>query len=212
MTFTDLVFILAVLACLFTLLALCYFLLRRQWTRVRRTLLALGSFLVIYAIVLVSVALLSPQHVYAMHQNRCFDDWCISAEQVTQQATMGASSTAVSAHGMYYVVTVRVSSKARGITQRALDARLYLLDAQGQRYDPDPTAQRALDAAGQSGQPLNSSLTPGSSFTHTVAFDLPKNSSQLALGVTHGLFPGVIIIGDEQSFLHKPTTFKLRLS
>jgi hypothetical protein len=29
------------------------------------------------------------------------------------------------------------------------------------------------------------------------------------LVITHGAFPGVIIIGDDQSFLHKPTIVQL---
>ena len=211
MTIFDLVLILAVLGCILALIALCYFLLRRQWTRAKRVLLVLGSFLVVYTAVLLSVSLLSPQRVLAMHQDHCFDDWCLSVERVGQQSVVGASPIVITAHGAFYLVTVRVSSQARAIIQRALDAQVYLLDASGQRYDPDPSAQQALDATGQGGQPLDSELAPGSSFTRTVVFDLPKSSSHLALVVTHGLFPDVLVIGSEQSFLHKPTIVPLQM-
>ncbi len=117
----------------------------------------------------------------------------------------------VTTHGMFYLVTVRVSSWARGISQRALDAQVYLLDASNQRFDPDASGQRALDATGQGGQPLDSKVAPGGSFTRTVVFNLPKGSSHLVLVVTHGLFPDVLIIGSEQSFLHKPTIFQLQV-
>ena len=209
MTIFDGVLILAVLGGTCALFSLCYFLLRRQWTRARRVLLALGSFLALYAAVLLSISLLSPQRVLAMNQDRCFDDWCLSVERIVQQPTVGAATTSVIAHGTFYLVTVRVSSQARAITQRALDAQVYLLDARGQHYDPDPPGQQALDVTGQGGQPLNSKLAPGGSFTRTVVFDLPKSSSHLALVVTHGLFPDVLVIGSEQSFLHKPTIIQL---
>ncbi|MEO6890044.1 MAG: hypothetical protein ABI456_11890 [Ktedonobacteraceae bacterium] len=209
MTIFDFVLILAVLGCVVALFLLGYFLLRRQWGRARRILLALGSFLVVYAVVLLSVSLLSPQRVLAMHQNRCFDDWCLSVERAVQQPTIGDAPTVVTAHGTFYLVTVRVSSQARGITQRALDAQVYLLDAGGQRFDLDASGQQALDATGQGGQPLDSRLAPGGSFTRTVVFDLPRSSSHLALVVTHGLFPDVLIIGSEQSLFHKPTIIQI---
>ena len=211
MTIFDGVLILSVLGCLLTLFSLCYFLLRRQWRRARRVLFALFSFLALYAIVLLSVSLLSPQRVLAMHQNRCFDDWCLSVERVVQQPIVGTAPTVATAHGMFYLVTVRVSSQARAISQRALDVQVSLLDASGRRYDPDPAGQQALDATGQGGLPLDSELTPGGSFTRTVVFDLPTRTSHPGLVVTHGLFPDILVIGSEQSFLHKPTIIQLQV-
>ena len=211
MTVFDLVLLLAVLGCVLALFSLCYFLLRRQWTPARRVSLALGSFLVMYVVVLLSVSLLSPQHTLAMHQDRCFDDWCLSVERVVRQPTVGASPTIVAARGEFSLVTVRVSSRAKAVTQRALDARVALLDASSHRYDPSPSGQQALDATGQGGQPLSSELAPGGSFTRTIVFDLPKGSSHLALVVTHGLFPDLLVIGSEQGFLHKPTIIELQV-
>jgi len=160
---------------------------------------------------LISVALLSPQHVFAMHQDRCFDDWCISVEQVVQKPTLGVASTSIVAQGVFYLVTVRVSSRARGITQRALDVQVYLFDAKGQRYDPSMAGQQALDASGHGGQQLTSELAPGASFTRTIVFDLPKGSSHLTLLVNHGLFPDMLVIGSEQSIFHKPTIITLQI-
>jgi hypothetical protein len=126
MTIFDLVLLLAVLGCVLVLVALFYFLLRRQWRRARHVSLTLGSFLVLYAVVLLSVSLLSPQHRLAMHQARCFDDWCLSVERVVQQPSVGASPTIVTARSEFYLVTVHVSSQAKAVTQRATDAQVYL--------------------------------------------------------------------------------------
>ena len=209
MTIFDGILILAVLGCVLSLTAWGYFLVRRQWRRAKRVLLVLASFLVVYAAVLVSVSLVRPQQVLAMHQDRCFDDWCLSVEQVVQQPAIGSTSMLVHAHGMFDLVTVRVSSRARKGSQRALDAQVYLLDSQGHRYDPDPAGQQVLDASGQGGQPLDSELAPDGSFTRTVVFNVPKGASSLDLVVTHGLFPDVLVIGSDQSFLHKPTIIQL---
>jgi len=127
-------------------------------------------------------------------------------ERVARRRAIGAAT----ARGQFYLVTVRASSRAQRISQRARDAQVYLLDARGRRYDPAPDAQRALDAAGAGGQPLDTELPPGGSFTRTVAFDLPADARRVGLVMVHGLFPGVLVIGGPQSFLHKPTIVILK--
>ncbi len=61
MTIFDLVFRLAIVGCVLALVALGSFLLRRHGRLARRVALALGSFLALYAGVLLSVSFLSPQ-------------------------------------------------------------------------------------------------------------------------------------------------------
>lgn len=212
MTISDLALILAVLGSALALCVVFFFLLRRQWRRASRIALALFACVALYAVVLMNVSLLSPQRVLAMHENRCFDDWCLSVERVVQQPTVGTAPNIVSARGVYYLVSVRISSLAKAISQRAPDAQVYLLNAGGQRFDPSVPGQQALDATGQGGQALSSELAPGSSFTRILVFDLPKGSSHLALVVTHGLFPDLLVIGSDQSFLHKPTIIELQLN
>jgi hypothetical protein len=211
MTIFDLVFLLAVVGCLLAFVALGYLLLRRRWRSARQVALALGSFLLLYTGVLLSVSLLSQEHTLAMHQDRCFDDWCLSVERVVQQPSVGAPPLIVAARSEFTLVTVRVSSRAKAISQRASDAHVSLLDGSHQRYDPSPKGQQALDAIGGGGQPLSSELAPFGSFIRTVVFDLPKGSSHLALVVTHGLFPDLLVIGSEQSFLHQPTIIELQV-
>ncbi len=206
MTFPDLFFLFSVLLILISLAALLIALIVRKNRLAGRIALAIAAYVILYALALVTVSLASPQQVLGMHQDRCFDDWCIAAVGVKEQPTIGATR----AQGEYAVVTVRVTSRAQGIRQRAVDAAIYLLDASGRRYDPSPDGQRSLDQAGLAGQPLNTYLDPGDSFTHTTAFDLPNGTAPYALVATHGLFPGRLIIGDSQSFLHKPMIFEIR--
>lgn len=205
MTISDLALLLTALAAAVALLRIAYLLARGRWRAARRTAVGLGATLGLYAVALVAVSLASPQRVLGLHEDRCFDDWCLAVERVTHPHSIGA----LSARGRFYLVTVQVSSRARGIVQRARDAQVYLLDARGRRYDPAPAAQRALDASGAGGRPLDTELAPGGSFTRTVAFDLPPDARRGALVVAHGLFPDLLVIGDAQSFLHKPTIVPL---
>jgi hypothetical protein len=205
MNIFDLVLIFSVFVTLLGLLGMLFALVTRKWTLLRRLILGLVIYIVGYAILLVGVALLSPQQVLAMHQLRCFDDWCASVEQVEQQPAIGT----VRAQGVFYLVTIQVTSQARRVSQRALDAAVHLLDDQGVRYDPSPQGQQALEDAGLAGQPLNSRVEAGGSFSYTAVFDVPSDTYQLDLVITHGAFPGLIIIGDPQSFLHKPTIVRI---
>jgi hypothetical protein len=209
MTLPDLFFLFSVLFILIAVASLLVALIARKPGLAKRIALGLAAYVVLYALALVTVSLSSPQQVLGMHQDRCFDDWCIAVVGVTEQPAIGASRAQ---GGEYALVTVRVSSRAQGIRQRAVDAAIYLLDGSGRRYDPSPEGQRALEGANLAGQPLNSYLDPGGSFTHTAAFDLLAGAKPYALVVTHGLFPGMLIIGDGQSFLHKPVIFKFGIS
>lgn len=51
----------------------------------------------------------------------------------------------------------------------------------------------------------------GGGFVHTAVFDTPRETTQLDLITDHGAFPGRIIIGSDQSWLHKPTIVHLPL-
>lgn len=204
MTFGDLLFGLSVLLTVGSLCRVGYLLLRCRWKRARRLLVYLGAFLGAYGLVLVGVSLTSPRRMLGLRQPRCFDDWCLQLDRVAWRATVGRSPAVAVARGRYAVVTVRVLSRARGASQRALDARIYVVAADGRRYDPDGAAQRALAAQGAGGLPLASEVAPGGSFTRTVAFDVLTRTGHLDLVVQHGLFPSLLVIGDAQSFLHRP--------
>ncbi len=208
MTIFDVLFLVSVLGCVLALVAALVALVFHRRLAARRLALTLGSYLLLYALTLASVGALSPQQTMVIGQTRCFDDWCIAVAHAVQRSSLDASPT-LAPNGRFTIVTVRVSSRAKRISQRELDTQLYLVDGAGRRYDVAAAAQRALDAAGQGGQPLTTELAPGASFTHTVAFDTPIGASRLALIVTHSAFPGALIIGSDQSPFHRPTLMLL---
>jgi hypothetical protein len=205
----DLVFIACFLSAMIALLRAVFYACRRRWAISVRVLRRLGYGVVAYAIVLVTVSLTSHQTVLRMGETRCFDEWCISVERVARASEVGNPTAPVRARGIFYVVKVKVSNAARRRAQRAVDARLYLIDPTGHWYDSSPEAQRALDAMGVGGNDLTTRMPPGGSFERSVVFDLPREAGDLGLVVSHGNFPGVLIIGDSQSFLHPPTVVKL---
>ena len=76
MTTFDLFLIFSVFVIFLALLGMLIALVTHRWVHLKRLALAVLIYLSMYALLLVGFALLSHQKVLAMHQLRCFDDWC----------------------------------------------------------------------------------------------------------------------------------------
>jgi hypothetical protein len=184
----DLLFIVAFLATIGTLLSAIVLAIRRQR---RRALVLLFRWCVCAAVYLSAVVLASvfwPRTVLQPGDDRCFDDWCIGVESAIRQPGS-------------YVVNLRLSSRARRASQRENGVVVYLADREGRRYNPVP-----VDSAVR----LNVLLEPGQSVAAPRIFEVPGDARELGLVITHqGGFPiGWFIIGDETWF-HKPTLVRL---
>jgi hypothetical protein len=205
----DLVFIACFLTAVVSLLCATYYASGRRWARSAQVLRRLGFGAALYAALLMAVSLASRPNVLRMGERQCFDEWCITVERAARQSLVGNPPAAANARGIFYVVTVKVSNAARRRAQRETDVGVCLIDLAGHRYYPSPQGQIALDAMGTGGQDLTTKMPPGRSFERTLVFDVPKDTADLGLVVTHGLFPGALIIGDSQSFFHPPTIVRL---
>jgi hypothetical protein len=76
---------------------------------------------------------------------------------------------------------------------------LTLFDERGNRYGP----------SSQSGTPLTTPLQPGESYTTDVAFDLPADAKPTTLLINEGAWETHLVIGHENSLLHRKTRFQL---
>jgi hypothetical protein len=182
MTILDLVFLLSALLVLLSAGSMTVYALRRKWASAKRLALGLAVFLGCYAIGLVGVSLASPRRTYQPGERRCYDEWCVAVAGIRG----GGSGV--------WVADVEVSSQARRIRQRAPDARAQLEDETGRRYEP-------VDLPGSAR--LTDYLGPGESFHALPSFRLPAGARPAGLILHHGDFPGVVIIGDDSSFLHR---------
>lgn len=172
--------------------------------------------MVLYGLVLAGVSLLSRGAVLPLGQEKYFCEIdCHLAYAVTEVRTVPSIGTERAA-GVFYLVTLRTRfdsttiSSRRGLEPLAPNPHsLVVLDADGHRYLPSPTAQSALGSAGLAGRPLSRPLVPAESYTTTFAFDLPAGVRQPRLLLTEDGFPTPVIIGHENSFFHAKTTFAL---
>jgi hypothetical protein len=198
MTLSDLVFLGSLLFVAGWCARIVWSILRRRWEKTGRLIRSLGVFLAAYAAILMAVSLVRPRRFYAAGERRCFDDWCVAALDAKPVDGRGDCN---------WVATVEVSSDAKRICQRALDAHAELEDGQGNRYSP---CAPPLAAGPGPVRWLSDELGPGESFRVVLPFRIP-GGAPAGLILHHGDLPGIVIIGADQSFLHRPALHRLAL-
>jgi hypothetical protein len=128
---------------------------------------------------------------------------------VRRTPSLGAPPNEVRAAGAFYVVTLKVTSNARSATLRFADPTATIVDRAGRSYSRSQLGERALANAVGPAIPLNFPVSANSQFTTPIVFDLPANVADPKLLVTDtpGLVRAIegLLIGDEDSFLHKRT-------
>lgn len=209
MTLYDLIFIATFFLTLGILIAAGTDFLRGRDAKAARKLRRLCLFLAVYLAAVAIVGLASPQKTLDMNENECFDDVCFAATNADILRAVGNPPQAAAAGDVFYLVTVRVSSRARARVQRAKDAAVELVDSQRRRYSPSAAGQAAYEAAIGPASPLSGAVAPGESFSSVRVFEGPANAGPMALVVIHGAWPEWFIIGDSMSLFHKPTIIRL---
>ena len=173
------------------------FAIRARRDRFARTARLLAGYVGGYALVLLGVALSMPRRTLPQGVRECFDDWCV--------AGVSADPASVALPGCegenVWIGTLEVSSDAKRVRQRAADAAATMEDLAGHRHVPCATpASPGIESRG-----LRDELGPGESFRITLAFSLPAGARPAGFVISHGAFPGMLIIGDDQSLAHRPT-------
>jgi len=190
MNIFDLLFIAVFFTSVVTTLTAAVVAIRGRGVRALRILKAYGICVGIYLGIVALTSVILPRRVVNVGEPVCFDDWCISVENVNRTPVRPGIS-----------VTLRLSSRARRASQRENGVVVYLTDNRGQRYDPIPE---------KSDIPFNVMLEPQESIAATRAFEVPPEAHELGVVITHeGGFPiGWFIIGYETWF-RKPTLVQI---
>lgn len=207
----ELILVITVLALLAGLIIVVVSVLRRRFHRAIQILKLCGGGLTLYLGIVVAVSLAAPQRVVALGEDWCFDDWCVTIDGASTAREIGQGQRTAQAGGTFYIITLRISNRAHGRAQRASSAAVHLIDDQGRWYDLSAEGQAAFAAVHGPLEPLTATLAVGQSIATTQVFELPPNTHPVALTIEHpvGLGPGLLVIGDAASLLHRPTIVRL---
>jgi hypothetical protein len=205
MTLFDLLLILLLLATVAGVVTAFAALFFRRRALATRSLVAVVSAWAVYLGIGTAVALMTPQHIVSLGEDRCFDEMCF--------AVMGYHRTpSTNAGKSLYLVDVRISNRSRGRAQREIGRKGVLIDRSGRVYQASTQGMQALSPA--NGMPLpglDAEVAPGQSLQTKLVFELPEEVHYpgFALGSDLAFNPARIVIGDEDHYLHWPTVVPL---
>ena len=176
-------------------LGLAISLVRGEREHMGRGLRWLAGVWAVYLVVVVVVSLTQKQRVVPMGQDQCFDEMCFAVTGVDE-----VPGYLVHDGRRLLRVSVHMKNKGHKTESEAL-IRAYLVDAQGRRWGESP---------GLSGVRLTTKVGAGQTVVSQPVFDVGGNASGLGLVFTHGQRqPGVLVVGDSDSLLHRRTVVPL---
>ncbi len=195
MTLLDLAFLAVALGTVVTLLWSVGSALRGNAGGALRVLRMLGLFWVAYLTIGLVISAVRPQRLIPTGTDWCFDDWCL---------TLNTMMARPIGDRVEYTATLRLSSQARRIRQRANGAWIYLVDGAHERYAPEPDSTET---------PLDVELGPQEVVATSRHFVLPAGRPPVALVTGHGgPYCGpmnLLIIGNAGCLFGKPTMIPL---
>lgn len=164
-----------------------------------------------YLAMLFGASLTSKETTLALNEPKAFCGFYLDCHMHT--AVTGVRKTKTigdrTATGEFYVVEVKVFSDAVRARLNLPTPELIVVDGKGERYSRDLAAENKLGSQ----PPLDLTLGPEEELVRAVVFDLPAGIDSPRLDIREGY--GVdriietVLVGDEDSFLHKRNLFKL---
>jgi hypothetical protein len=188
--------VLAVLASAATLVRLGYLLLRGRRDQAARTGTRLAIAAGTYLVVSLSVSALRPERSIGLGERWCFDDWCVSVDQVTRRAA---------ARDAIYTLDLQTYNEAKR-PEAARYPWMFVRDEDGRQYLPQND-----EWVGQ----VESRIPPHQSNRFSVEFRLPADTRLLSFVTGHGsgssctVVPAVLVVGEGGCLFHKYDSIRL---
>lgn len=191
-------------------LALAGSLAARKFRVARFVLIAMLVIFGVYLGAMLAFSLAGREKVLARGEEKHFCEidchLAYSIANARQAKTLGDAPNQETAKGRYTVVTIKTRFDETTIASWRGNGLLYpnsrvmtLFDESGNKYAP----------ASQSGTPLTAPLRPGESYNTELVFDLPQDVKPTILLINEGEWETHLVIGHENSPLHKKVTFQL---
>jgi hypothetical protein len=129
-------------------------------------------------------------------------------------AALGPEMQQVSAQGKFVAVRVKTWFDERTISAHRGNGpltpngrKVALVDGAGRSFAPSPEGQTAFAHLFGNSTPLTQPLRPGEFYTTDFVFDVPRDSRGLRILITEADLETRLVIGHENSLLHKKIYF-----
>ena len=167
-----------------------------------------------YAILLFVGSYFSEEHTLSLNQPKEFCGFYLDCHLHTAVTDVRKTKQIgdKTAHGEFYIVKVKVFSNAKNpaIAMRLLTPKAVAEDENKRIYPRDLEAENFLPTGKM---PLDQDVKTNEPFEKEIVFDLPADAVNPRLDISEGY--GIdkvieaVLIGDEDSILHKKNYFKL---
>ena len=125
-------------------------------------------------------------------------------------AALGPELQQVHAQGIFQLVRVKTWFDEKTISAHRGNGpltpnrrKVFLVDDTGRRFLPSPAAESAISQTTGGSTPLVQALRPGEAYTTDLVFDVPNDARGLRLLITEDDPETRLLIGHENSLLHK---------
>lgn len=170
-------------------------LIRRERAKAVHGLAWIVAVWVAYLAVLLTVSLTQGQRVVALGQPQCFDEMCFTVTGINEPEGLPAQD-----QRRLVRVSIRIANKGHKPESEGL-IQAYLIDSGGRLWGESP---------GLSGVRLTTRVPAGQSVISEPVFAVAEDATGLKLIFTHGHWqPGMLVIGDSDSLLHRRTVVPL---
>ncbi len=187
--------------------------------RARRAGWVAGAWGAAYLATVLAFSIASTERVLDLHQPKRFCGFyldCHAMVEVVDVRTapvLGAGPDSVGAEGRFYIVTVRRSSDAGRVPIGIAHPIATVADGVGRHFRPSAAGQEALVRLEGDQPPLGRAILAGQAYTTKLVFDLPADLRDPKLHIAEGdwlaKLSELLLIGDEDSLLHKRTVFRI---
>lgn len=148
----------------------------------------------VYLAVLLGTSLFQGQRTVPAGKAQCFDEMCFTVTGTEEVPGY------LMQQGRLLRVHVSIQNRGKKPQGESL-LHAYLVDQQGRRW---------LEVPGLTGVRLTTRVSGGETVISEPVFKLPPDAIPAGLVLTHGrLQPGVLVIGDPDSLLHRPTLARI---
>jgi hypothetical protein len=215
LAFLGTAFVLAVIS-----LAFAYSILRKKFWLTKLSLLTIAAVAGIYLLLVLIFSLASSDKVLTRGEEKHFCEidchLAYSVAEVRESKSLGDAPHQVTAVGVFRVVTIKTRFDENTISATRGNGLLYpnsrvvtVSDESGNQYVPSAEAHNVLEASQAAGTAMTVPLRPGETYSTTLVFDLPADIKSPTMLIREGEFVTHLVIGHENSPLHKKTRFQL---
>jgi len=201
-------------------LALIYSVIRKKFRLAKFALVTIALVTSIYLAILLIFSLASSEKVIARGEEKHFCEidchLAYSVMDVHETKTLGDAPNQLTAAGIFHVITIKTRFDENTISPHRGNALLYpnsrvvtISGEDGNQYFPSAEAQGVLEKSQSVGTPMTIPLRPSETYSTTLVFDLPTNVKNTTLLIREGELVTHLVIGHENSFLHKKIRFQI---